>query len=190
MQERWMSAIEASRALGVSSRTLRRWTANGRLPDRRVNGRRVFRREDIESIRTTGAPRDTGIVAYARVSSRQQEADLVRQTDALREAAGERLLSLHVDIASGVGEDRPGLEEALTEVTRGRADTLLVAHPDRLARFGVRIIEHQLSLAGVRVRYLAAEDVTIADPHTEKTLDVGAVAASVGGRLHVPQGGR
>lgn len=95
-----------------------------------------------------------------------------------------------MDIARGIGEDRPGLEEALTAVTRGRADTLLVAHPDRLSRFGARIIEYQLSLAGVRVRYLATEDVTIADPHIERTLDIGAVAASVGGVFHVPQGGR
>lgn len=52
---------EASRLLGVSAATVRKWEAGGRLRARRtVTGTRVFSRREIEELRATlDHPRDS-----------------------------------------------------------------------------------------------------------------------------------
>jgi putative resolvase len=81
--------------LGVSRRTLRRYTASGRLPERRSpGGHRIFSVAELEAIlhRRGEAPVSEGVgavVLYARVSSRHQaqEGDLERQLARLGETA-------------------------------------------------------------------------------------------------------
>jgi predicted site-specific integrase-resolvase len=79
-----VSISAASRVLGVSQTTLRRWECSGRLvPHRTAAG---HRRYDLSNI-TAGGPSfrtDQGkTVAYARVSSSDQQADLERQKQVL-----------------------------------------------------------------------------------------------------------
>jgi excisionase family DNA binding protein len=70
----YLSATAAAHRLGVSIRTLRRYTQDGRLPDARGAGRRrIFRVGDLDAI--TSKPETGRAVAYARVSSRRQQAD-------------------------------------------------------------------------------------------------------------------
>lgn len=186
-QERWVSATEAGRLLGCSSRTLRRYTANGTLPDTRAqSGRRIFRLTDIEALKRPHTPATrTGIVTYARVSSRRQQAegDLDRQAQRLAAAAGDHLASAHHDVASGLSDKRPGLRAALTACADPDVGTLLVTHRDRLARFGTRLIEHQLELTGVTVRYLDA-DTENTSPESEMVEDLIAIVTSFAGRLY------
>ncbi|HEV7360398.1 MAG TPA: MerR family DNA-binding transcriptional regulator, partial [Mycobacterium sp.] len=76
----YVSATAAAHRLGVSTRTLRRYTAEGRLPDARsAGGRRIFRIGDLDAI--AGKPCTGKPLGYARVSSRRQraEGDLDRQ---------------------------------------------------------------------------------------------------------------
>lgn len=80
-----MSIGEASKALGVSITTLRRWEAEGRLVAEHTAGR--HRRYDLAKLRpewfhaVDTANRRT--IAYARVSSQDQKADLERQKQVL-----------------------------------------------------------------------------------------------------------
>ena len=63
----WLSVTAAARRLGVSSRTLRRYTHDGKLPDvRGAGGRRMSRAGDLDALTTKGGGRPVG---YARVSS-------------------------------------------------------------------------------------------------------------------------
>lgn len=187
-QERWVSATEAARLLGCSSRTLRRYTANGTLPDTRAeSGRRIFRLDDIQALRHPRTPTAgrTGVVTYARVSSRRQQAegDLDRQQERLNAAAGAHLTASHHDVASGLSDKRPGLRKALTACTDPHVGTLLVTHRDRLARFGTRVIEHQLALTGVNVLYLD-DDTTNTTSEAEMVEDLVAIVTSFAGRLY------
>ncbi|MBS4729415.1 MerR family DNA-binding transcriptional regulator [Mycobacterium sp. SM1] len=70
----YVSATSAALRLGVSTRTLRRYTQEGRLPDARgAGGRRIFRIADLDAI-GHHPPADGGrMVGYARVSSRRQQ---------------------------------------------------------------------------------------------------------------------
>jgi putative resolvase len=61
-------------------------------------------------------------------------------------------------------------------------DRLLVEHPDRLARFGVGVIEHVLAGYGVRVVYTGqAEDQSA---ESELVRDMFAIVTSFAGRLY------
>ncbi|MGW7413171.1 IS607 family transposase [Streptomyces sp. NPDC054863] len=117
--EELVSVSVAMRLLGVSSRTLRRYTQEGLLPDRRSpGGHRVFVVAELRALgRRRGSWSGPGgqVVLYGRVPSHQQQAEggLERQVDGLRAAAGARpLAGVFTDIASGLSEGRRGLDGA------------------------------------------------------------------------------
>jgi predicted site-specific integrase-resolvase len=75
---------EASKALGVSITTLRRWEAEGRLiPEHTTGGHRRYDLAKLkpELFRATADERRT--VGYARVSSHDQKGDVDRQKQVL-----------------------------------------------------------------------------------------------------------
>jgi putative resolvase len=178
----YVSATAAAFRLGVSTRTLRRYTQDGRLPDARsAGGRRIFRIADLDSI--TRKPSAGKAVGYARVSSRRQQAegDLDRQVSRLRAYGGDDLV-VFTDVASGLSDRRAGLRKALAECMKSGANRLLVEHPDRLARFGVGVIEHLLTGYGVSVIYTGqAEDESA---ESELVRDMLAIVTSFAGRLY------
>lgn len=94
------------------------------------------------------------LVAYLRVSSAGQAEGygLELQEDAVRAAArelGDRVLRVHADEVSGTvaPTGRPGLLAAVTEVREGRADGVIVARLDRLAR---DLLAQEATIAEVR----------------------------------------
>lgn len=177
----YVSATAAAHRLGVSTRTLRRYTAEGRLPDARsAGGRRIFRLGDLDAI--TSKPRTGKAVGYARVSSRRQQAegDLDRQVARLRDR--DRDLVVFTDVASGLSDRRAGVRKALSECMKPGVDRLLVEHPDRLARFGVGLIEHLLAGFGVEVIYTGQDDDQSAE--SELVRDMLAIVTSFAGRLY------
>jgi putative resolvase len=147
----YVSVTAPAHRLGVSRRTLRRYTQQGRLPDAgSAGGRPIFGIGDVDGI--TGKPTEGRAVGYARVSSRRHQAqgDLDRQVARLRAHAGQEL-SVLTDVACGLCERRAGLQKALGQWMNPGADRLIVEHPDRLARLGVGVIEQLLHGYGVTV---------------------------------------
>lgn len=149
---------------------------------RAVSGKRIFRLGDLDAIRTSRT--DGRALAYARVSSRRQQAegDLDRQVARLRAAGGDGLV-VFTDVASGLSDRRAGLRRALTECMSPEVNRLLVEHPDRLARFGCGVIEHLLGGFGVTVVYTGQGD-TEAWVESELVADMIAVVTSLAGRLY------
>jgi predicted site-specific integrase-resolvase len=115
----YLPAGAAARRLGVSTRTLRRYTLEEKLPDvRSPGGRRIFRAGDLDALASRAGAGGTS-VGYARVSSRRQQAegDLGRQVARLREAGGDGM-PVFTDVASGLSDRRPGLRRAEQELVR------------------------------------------------------------------------
>ena len=65
---------------------------------------------------------------------------------------------------------------------RGVIDTLFITHRDRLARFGVDLIERMLRNYGVRVVVL--HDPEKQTPHEELVTDMMALVASFSGQVY------
>ncbi len=90
---------------------------------------------------------------YARVSSRKQQDDLERQIRYLR--SKEPNAKLISDIASGLNFQRKGLKTILERCLQGDKLTVVVAHRDRLARFGFELIEWLIERNGGQIVVLS-----------------------------------
>jgi predicted site-specific integrase-resolvase len=83
---------------------------------------------------------------YCRVSSAKQRDDLERQVESMRsEFPNHRIVT---DVASGINWKRKGLKTILESSMRGNCGQVVVAHRDRLARFGFELIEWILRANG------------------------------------------
>lgn len=186
-----VSATRAARILGVSTRTLRRYTASGVLADRRSpGGKRVFSVVELEALRAEAGrlPVVEGVVLYGRVSSRRQraEGDLDRQMARLRQAAGGRpVVGEFFDVASGLSDQRRGLRRALTLCQRPEVSVLLVEDEERLARFGTGVIRDvMLPAFGVVLEIAGTDEDLDASRESELVRDMLAVVTSFSGRLY------
>ena len=85
-------------------------------------------------------PRST--LAYARVSSHDQKADLVRQAALLADYCAVHGWQHQViqDLGSGLNYDKKGLKALIRRICHGEVERLVVTHKDRLLRFGAELI--------------------------------------------------
>ncbi|MGW1181726.1 IS607 family transposase (plasmid) [Streptomyces sp. NBC_00708] len=191
--EEWISTGKAAKRLGVSTRTLRRYTLEGVLEDRRSpGGRRVFRVADLDALarrRGTPAVSATGsVVLYGRVSSHRQraEGDLDRQMERLRRAAGGRpVAGEFTDVASGLSDKRKGMRRALRACQADAVTVLLVTHDERLARFGTGLLaEVVLPSWGCRLEVAGGDEELDGSEEGDLVRDMLAVVTSFSGRLY------
>ena len=96
------------------------------------------------------------LIGYARVSKADGSQSLDLQRDALC-GAGVDAASIYHDFASGVRDDRPGLENCLRALRTG--DLLVVWKLDRLGRNLTHLVNtvQNLSVRGVGLRVLAGQ---------------------------------
>jgi predicted site-specific integrase-resolvase len=135
---------EASKILGVSIPTLRRWDKEGRLIP--VKTEAGHRRYDVSAIRPETIHKfadDTRkTVAYARVSSHDQKDDLERQKQVLELFCSKQGWTFDVvsDLGSGMNYNKKGLQKLLNSILDGKVGRLVITHKDRLLRFGAELI--------------------------------------------------
>lgn len=141
---RYISITEASKHLGVSISTLRRWDKQGVLiAERTPSG---HRRYDISKInpnllhRNSSTERKT--VAYARVSSHEQKADLARQVHVLELYCANQGWTYEIikDLGSGMNYHKKGLKQLLDDILNNKIGRLVLTHKDRLLRFGAELV--------------------------------------------------
>lgn len=140
--ERHYTLKEASKILGVSIRTLQLWDKKGKIKCvRTVGGRRRIPESEIKRI--LGIREERKIVGYARVSSHTQKDDLERQVELIKEYAREKGWDIEIlkDIGSGLKEDRRNFRKLLKMVMNKEVSKVIIAYPDRLTRFGFKILE-------------------------------------------------
>jgi putative resolvase len=116
------------------------------------------------------------------VWSRRQQADGDRDRQVARLRAHDDAVVVFSDVASGVSDRRAGLRQVLGECMKPGVDRLVVAHPDRLARFGVGVIEQLL--AGYRVTVIYTGQAEDESAESELVCDMLAIVTSFAGRLY------
>ena len=138
---------EMAEKLGVSVKTLQRWDNAGKLPARRTPSNQRYYTED-QYLDYIGMPIEKPhrkVVAYARVSSRNQRNDLKHQIDFIRTFANARGIILDEcieDIGSGLNYNRPKWNDLLQAVMRDEVATIYVTYKDRFIRFGFEWFEN------------------------------------------------
>ncbi|MEI2577901.1 IS607 family transposase [Scytonema sp. PRP1] len=123
--------------LGVHANTIRRWADSGQLPSIRTQGnQRLF---DIDSYLKEKEGEKRRKICYCRVSSHKQRDDLERQVEFMRRRYPNH--EIITDIGSGLNFKRKGLISILDWVSERTVCEIVVAHRDRLVRFGFDLIE-------------------------------------------------
>ena len=151
MEKRLVKIGEAARLLGTSPGTLRKWEASGEITPARKSkgGTRYYAVEDLAGLNTSELP----TLAYARVSSHDQKADLDRQhamLEAYCAAKGWRSEVIR-DLGSGMNYNKKGLKTLLEAILRKTTKRLVLTHKDRLLRFGAELVFTLCELQGVEV---------------------------------------
>lgn len=180
----------AAKALGVSTSTLRRWEASGRLMPARTEGGQ--RRYDLGELRPEffhGIPAARKTFAYARVSSRDQQADLERQKQVLELYCASQGWTFEViaDLGSGMNYRKKGLGRLIDGILAGDVGRLVLPHKDRLLRFGAELVFAMCEAKEVEVVIInQGEDNWFEEELAEDVLDIIAVfsARLYGSRSH------
>ncbi|SMB97052.1 DNA binding domain-containing protein, excisionase family [Thermanaeromonas toyohensis ToBE] len=190
--EKLYSLHEASRILGVCTKTLQRWDKAGKIKVVRTPGGRR-RIPESEVRRLTG---DTELrtspsrvlVIYARVSSHEQKAkgDLDRQVERVRSKFDLRLfdeIKVITDVSSGLNDRRKGLMRVMDLAREGKITDVAVSYRDRLTRFGFNYLRAYFESHGVKVHVVSGEE----DRKTarqELVEDLLSIVTSFAGRLY------
>jgi putative resolvase len=186
--KRLLHPKEAAEELGVSIRTLIRWDEAGKLRTvRTVGNQRRIPLQEIFRLRRQGGNHVVRCVLYARVSSVRQEQDgnLARQTERLKETASERgyrVVQVISEQASSLNERRKGMKRLLALVEQQAVDVVLIEYPDRLVRFGFPYLEQAFSWKNVQLEVL--DPPKIQEPTEELIQDLLTIVTVFAGRLY------
>ena len=186
-----LSLEEAAKVLGVSKSTMRRWEEEGRLhPERTPGGHRRYRSEDLVQMVYHPVPTVGRVtIAYARVSSHDQQADLERQAILLSKFCTKNGWTHEVirDCGSGLNYHKKGLRELLQRIMRNDVERLVITHKDRLLRFGAELVfaiceEFQTEVVIVN----KSEEISYEEELTQDVLEIITVfsARLYGSRSH------
>ena len=161
--------------LGLHPQTLRNYAQQGKITFYRNSaGQRLY---DVETyLHGKSAPQ---LVCYCRVSSAKQRGDLNRQVAQMRQLYPDA--EVVTDMAGGLNWQRKGLLSILERLHRGDKLDVVVAHRDRLARFGFELIEWLVVQDGGAVLVLNQPD---ASPESELTEDLLAILHTFSCRMH------
>jgi len=180
--EKLYTLKEASKLLGVHVKTIQRWDKEGKIRCvRTVGGKRRIPESEIKRI--LGIHEERKIVGYARVSSHTQKDDLERQIELIRRYAKERGWEIEIlkDVGSGLKEDRRNFQKLLKMVMNREISKVVIAYPDRLTRFGFKILEEFFKSYGTEIVVINKEEKS---PQEELIEDLITIISHFAGKLY------
>lgn len=150
-----------------------------RLP----SGQRYFDESDIRIV-TGGIPQKQLTVVYCRVSSAGQKDDLASQFEAMETyclTAGIAVDEWIQEIGGGMNFKRKKFLALVDQIQRGEIKNLIVAHKDRLMRFGFDLFEHIALENGCKIEVVNQESLS---PQQEMVEDLMAIVHTFSCRLY------
>jgi len=167
-------------------KTLPRWERQKTLVARRTTtGRRVYPQEQIETFLGVVLPPvpQRAAVAYCRVSSQAQRPDLKNQRqviEAFCAARGMAGVEFIEEIGSGLNFKRPQFLRVIDRLLNREIKTLMLAHQDRLARFGCELLWYLCKRHDCEVLILNHEQFS---PEQEMVQDLLTITHSFSARV-------
>jgi putative resolvase len=182
-----LSAREVADLLRVTVKTVQRWDRAGVLkPSGRTPGnRRVYDRAAVMRLAGRHSPAPpVRLIAYARVSRSAQRPDLANQRRVLEEfcvARGLAGVEFVEEIGGGLNFKRKRFLEVVDAIGRGEVSVLILAHRDRLTRFGYEFFEHYCEAHGCELLVLNQERLS---PEREMVEDLMTIVHCFSSRLY------
>ena len=160
----WASAATIIKTYDVSRSTLRRWSSTS-ITGHRISSTGTRRLYSVHDVRrqlgfdVKQTPQE--VIGYCRVSSPKQKTsgDMCRQVEALQQQYPS-ISRIIQDVGSGLNYKRKGLRSLLELIYKGMVKEVVVLHKDRLARYGVELLEYIFTKSGTKLVVLDDSDST------------------------------
>jgi putative resolvase len=182
----------ASKALGVTTKTLRNWDAAGKIRVERTVGkhRRIPQSEIDRLSGTLQTEKQTITLAYCRCSTQKQKENLERQIGRVLEYCYKNKwqVELYKDIGSGLNENRREFKKLLKRVSRGDVSRVVLEYKDRIARYGFGTFKSYCD--SYHVEIVLIEDNQKKEFEQELVDDIISLVTSYSARLYGRRGGR
>lgn len=177
---------EFAKLIGVAVTTLQRWDREGKLVSLRTpTNRRLYTDEHLAQIiglRSGNSEQKT--VGYVRVSSQSQKSDLENQIAVLEQyclSSGIIVDEWVQEIAGGLNFKRKKFLKVIDQIILGQIDKLIIAHKDRLARFGFDLIAHICEIHNCELVVMNSQKLS---PEQEMVEDVMTILHCFSARLY------
>ena len=172
------------RMIGRSVATLQRWDREGILKARRTpTDRRYYTHDDYLAV-IGQKPKERTVVTYTRVSSAAQKSDLASQRAAVEQfcvASGRAVGERFEDVGSGLNYKRKNFLRLMESVEQGLVSEVVVAHQDRLVRFGFEWFEKFAHDHGCAIVVMNAQSLS---PEEEMVEDLQSIVHCFSSRLY------
>jgi predicted site-specific integrase-resolvase len=149
-----------------------------------VNNRRYYMDDDLAIALGLEKPEiKKRCVAYGRVSSPTQKPDLANQRQTLEQFCSARGLAIDEwieEVGGGLNFNRKRFLSLLNGVIAGDIGTVVIAHKDRLARFGFPLIEHLCEVHHCELIVMNNQSLS---PEQELTQDLMTILQCFSSRL-------
>jgi putative resolvase len=180
------STGKAAEYLGVTVKTLQRWDREGRLvAERTDSGRRMYSKSALDAFMRRPVSTTPKVpVAYCRVSSGAQKPDLKNQRRVLEDfctARGVANVEYVEEIGGGLNLARKKFVALMDRIEAGQVSHLILAHKDRLVRFGFQWFERFCEEHGCELLVLNQEKLS---PEQEMVQDLLTIVHCFSARLY------
>lgn len=191
---RLLTVREAAEYLGLKRSTVSTYLCQGRLvaTSHTPGGWSLFDTDYLDTVKNNGkpvsAPPVKHTVFYVR-SSNGDEKLLERQCELLTSEYGEPGLVI-MDKASGLNENRRGLNKLLRLAHDGEVTDVCITSRDRLTRFGYKYLVTMLGYDNVMIHVLDEDAGTVRQktPESELLQDFMSLLASFSGKFYRMRG--
>lgn len=177
---------EFGRLIGKSTKTLQKWDREGKLVAHRSpqSNRRYYTHDQYLEYRGLKAAEKGQTIVCARVSGVAQKPDLLNQVEALKAYSQAHTILVDEwiqDIGSGLNYKRKGFNRLMEMVELGQVRRIIIAHRDRLVRFGYGYFEAFCQRHNCEIVVINGEALS---PEQELVQDLIAIVTVFGARLH------
>ena len=177
---------EFGRLIGKSTKTLQKWDREGKLVAHwsPQSYRRYYTHDQYLEYRGLKAADKGQTIVYARVSGVAQKPDLLNQLEALKAYCSTHNIRVDEwlqDIGSGLNYKRKNFNALMEQIELGNVRRLVIAHRDRLVRFGYSYFEAFCERHNCEIVVLNGNTLS---PEQEMVQDLSAITTVFAARLH------
>ena len=180
------SPQEFGQLIGRKTKTLQKWDRKGKLKTHRspTTNRRYYTHDQYLAYRGLVAQEQGLTIVYTRVSGSAQKPDLAHQIKALETYCQQQALMVDEwvsDSGSGLNSKRKQFNRLMELVELGQVRRLVIAHKDRLVRFGYGYFEAFCQRHHTEIVVMNGEALS---PEQELVQDLLAIVTVFASRLH------
>jgi putative resolvase len=175
-----------AKKISRSVSTLQKWDRAGKLKARRTTtDRRFYTDEDFRRVMNLEpTPEERVSYSYCRVSSVNQKSDLISQKKAVQQfcqSSGIVIQEHLSDVGSGLNFKRKNFGQLMEQVEKRVVASIIIAHKDRLVRFGFEWFEEFCIRHGTKLIIINNESLS---PQEEMTQDLLSIVHCFSSRLY------